>query len=327
MLKFNRSEFLFIRNKIKSYDIENLLNNKILNKRISTNFEIKDISSIKSLRENSVLFLGNNLKLFKKNFSNIILITNNINIYEDTKYKNIIFVKDLNESYNIIINYIYSHDDSIDYFDEFDLIGNSLISKNAFIHKSSKIFNNCVIGRGVKIGKNCIIKNNVVVKNALINDNVIICDNSSIGTTGFGFDFENRGASFLSPQIGIVIIDNNVHIGSSCTIDRGKIDYTYVGKNSMIDNLVHIAHNVYIGNNACIAAQTGISGSVNIGNNVTVGGQVGFAGHINIGQNVVIAAKSGVTKNISDNSVVAGFPAIDIKEWKKKIIKERKNGY
>ncbi len=327
MLKFNRSEFLFIRNKIKSNDIENLLNNKILNKRISTNFEIKDISSITSLRENSVLFLGNNLKLYKKNFSNIILITNNINIYEDTKYKNIIFVKDLNESYNIIINYIYSHEDSIDYFDEFDLIGNSLISRNAFIHKSSKISNNCVIGRGVKIGKNCIIKNNVVVKNALINDNVIICDNSSIGTTGFGFDFKNRGASFLTPQIGIVIIDNNVHIGSSCTIDRGKIDYTYVGKNSMIDNLVHIAHNVYIGNNACIAAQTGISGSVNIGNNVTVGGQVGFAGHINIGQNVVIAAKSGVTKNISDNSVVAGFPAVDIKEWKKKIIKERKNGH
>ena len=86
----------------------------------------------------------------------------------------------------------------------------------------------------------------------------------------------------------------------------------------MIDNLVHIAHNVSIGVNACIAAQTGIAGSVVIGNNVTVGGKVGFAGHIKIGDNVIIAAKSGVTKNIKDNSVVAGFPAIDIKEWKKK---------
>ena len=95
----------------------------------------------------------------------------------------------------------------------------------------------------------------------------------------------------------------------------------------MIDNMVHIAHNVLIGNNACIAAQTGISGSVIIGENVTIGGQVGFAGHISIGNNVVVAAKSGVTKNIKDNSVVAGFPAIDIKEWKKKIIKERKNGH
>ena len=95
----------------------------------------------------------------------------------------------------------------------------------------------------------------------------------------------------------------------------------------MIDNLVHVAHNVQIGENACIAAQTGISGSVIIGNNVTIGGQVGFAGHIKIGDNVVVAARSGVTKNISDNSVVAGFPATDIKEWKKNIIRNRKNGY
>ena len=95
----------------------------------------------------------------------------------------------------------------------------------------------------------------------------------------------------------------------------------------MIDNLVHIAHNVHLGENACIAAQTGISGSVKIGNNSTIGGQVGLAGHIDIGNDVIIAAKSGVTKNIKSNSIVAGFPAIDINLWKKKIIKERKNGY
>ena len=116
-----------------------------------------------------------------------------------------------------------------------------------------------------------------------------------------------------------------MHIGSSCTIDRAKIDHTFIGKNSMIDNLVHIAHNVIIGENACIAAQTGISGSVIIGNNVTIGGKAGFAGHIKIGDNVVIAALSGVTKNIKDNSIVAGFPAIDIKEWKKNLIRQRNN--
>ena len=91
--------------------------------------------------------------------------------------------------------------------------------------------------------------------------------------------------------------------------------------------MVHIGHNVIIGKNACIAAQTGISGSVEVGENVTVGGQVGFAGHIKIGENVVVAARSGVTKNIKDNSVVAGFPATDIREWKKKIIRQRKNGH
>ena len=106
-----------------------------------------------------------------------------------------------------------------------------------------------------------------------------------------------------------------------------KIDITYIGKNSMFDNLIHIAHNVIIGSNACIAAQTGISGSVKIGKNLICGGQVGFAGHINIGDNVRVAAKSGVTKNIKDNSTIAGFPATDIKLWKKNIINERKNGY
>ena len=95
----------------------------------------------------------------------------------------------------------------------------------------------------------------------------------------------------------------------------------------MIDNLVHIAHNVILSDNACIAAQTGISGSVKIGSNVTIGGQAGFAGHIEIGDNVIVAAKSGVTKNIKDNSTIAGFPATDIKEWKRRLIKERKNGH
>ena len=95
----------------------------------------------------------------------------------------------------------------------------------------------------------------------------------------------------------------------------------------MIDNLVHIAHNVVIEENACIAAQSGISGSVKIGKNLVCGGQSGFAGHITIGNNVIVAGKSGVTKNIKDNSTVAGFPATDIKEWKKRLIKERKDGH
>jgi UDP-3-O-[3-hydroxymyristoyl] glucosamine N-acyltransferase len=176
----------------------------------------------------------------------------------------------------------------------------------------------------VKIGKKCIVKNNVVIKNTIISDNVIICDNSTIGSTGFGFDINNLGSVNINPQIGIVFIADNVHIGSNCTIDRGKIDVTYIGEDSMIDNLVHIGHNVCIDRNACIAAQTGISGSVSIGKNLISGGQSGYAGHINIGDNVIVAAKSGVTKNIKDNSKVAGFPAINIYDWKKNIIKNKK---
>ena len=102
---------------------------------------------------------------------------------------------------------------------------------------------------------------------------------------------------------------------------------TIIGHGVKLDNLIQIAHNVEIGSDTVIAAQTGISGSVQIGDNVTIGGQSGFAGHIKIGENVIIAAKSGVTKNIKDNSTVAGFPAIDINEWKKILIKQRKNGH
>jgi len=327
MFNFIRNNFFSIKKSFNSKDFTLILSNNIKSERISDNFKILDISSLNISRKNSVLFLDDVSNLLISHFNDILLITDNEKIYKKIEFKNIILVKNLNEAWNTIVNKLYSHEDGIDYVDEFIQINNSYISKNAKIDSSSKIFNNCVIGKGVEIGKNCIIKNNVVIKNSLIKDNVVISDNTSIGTTGFGFDFSKRGSNYLNPQIGIVIIDDNVHIGSSCTIDRAKIDATYIGKSSMIDNLVHIAHNVIIGDNACIAAQTGISGSVIIGRNVTVGGKSGFAGHIKIGDNVVVAARSGVTKNIKDNSTVAGFPAIDIKEWKKSVIRQRKNGY
>ena len=327
MYEFNRKNFFSIKKIYRANEIVNLFEERLIKSRITNNFEISDISSLKTIKKNSVLFLDQEFDTKINNLANILLITEKEIIYNNPNYKNIILIKNLNETWNILINLIYSHEDCSSYTDEFIKSENSYISKYAKIDASSKISNNCVIGKGVEIGKNCIIKNNVVIKNSLIKNNVVICDNSSLGTTGFGFDYKKRGSSDLNPQIGIVIIDDNVHLGSGCTVDRGKIDYTYIGKNSMVDNLVHIAHNVEIGANACIAAQTGISGSVIIGSNVTIGGQAGFAGHIKIGDNVVVAARSGVTKNIADNSIVAGFPATDIKEWKKNIIRNRKNGY
>ena len=124
----------------------------------------------------------------------------------------------------------------------------------------------------------------------------------------------------LNPN-GNVIIGKSTSIGSNTTIDRAVFDSTTVGEYSNIDNLVQIAHNVNIGDYAAIAAQVGIAGSTKIGNYVKIGGQAGISGHLIIGDNVTIAGKSGVTKNIADNSIIAGFPAKDIKLWKKEIIK------
>ncbi len=327
LVDFNRYLFFPKKKSLIIKDIIIHLGSIIKNKSLNFDLILNDISSSKNPKNNSIIFFNEYQNLNFDNYKKSLFITSNQETYNSLKNFNKIFVKNLDDSYTKIINNFISHDDDLSYKDEFELINNSYISKYSNIHNSSNIANNCVIGRGVKIGKNCIIKNNVILKNSIVGDNVIICDNSTIGCSGFGFNLKNLGSKNIIPQIGIVYIEDNVHIGSNCTIDRGRIDNTYLGKNSVIDNMVHIAHNVSIGCNACIAAQTGISGSTVIGDNFISGGQSGFAGHLIIGDNVIVAAKSGVTKNIQSKSTVAGFPATDINQWKKQIIKNRKNGY
>ena len=325
IIRFKRNVFFPIKNKISTVDLIRKFNFDIKYTKIFDNFILKDISSLNNLRNNSLIILEKNYSINIDKKMKILVITNDIESFKSDKYKNILYFDNLKYISNKLINFIFSHEDSFDYKDEFILNNNAYISKFADIHETALIGNNSVVGRGCKIGMNSIIKNNTVIKNCIIGDNVNIGDNNTIGSTGFGFDLKLMGASNLSPHLGIVYLDDNVRIGSNCAIDRAKLDVTYIGKNSMIDNLVHIAHNVVLGDNACIAAQSGISGSVVTGKNLISGGQSGFAGHINIGDNVIVAAKSGVTKNIKDNSTVAGFPATDIKNWKKNIIKGRKN--
>ena len=327
MIEFIRSDFFPLKNTLQSNEMDKMLEKYLVHSSINNKFEIFDISSTNNIKSNSIFFLNKEIDISFKNNEKLLIITDNKKIYETIDIENKILINNNNKVYQLLLNQIFIHDDCPDYQDDFDLKYGSYISKYSKIDPSAIIHKNCSIGRGVIIGKNVIIKDNAVIKNAIISDNSIISENTTIGGTGFGFDLQNMGSSNILPQIGIVYIDNNVSIGSNCSIDRAKIDITYIGKNSMLDNLIHIAHNVTIGSNACIAGQTGISGSVNIGENLICGGQVGFAGHINIGKNVRVAAKSGVTKNIKDNSVIAGFPATDIKLWKKKIISERKNGY
>ena len=323
MFSFNRDLFYPSNKIISSSDIEEIISNLVIKNRCKKKFDISDISTLENLRPKSLLFL--NKKNFEININDQIhLITDKREYLDNQLYPNVTLVHDTDKAYNKLINTIYFHNDSLMLKDEFLTINNSFVSKSSIIEKDVFIGNGCSIGMGVKIGKGSIIKNNVSISNAIIGAKVIISENTTIGSTGFGFSLENFGSNNIHPHIGIVHIEDNVRVGANCTIDRGKIDITSIGKNSMLDNQIHIAHNVQIGNNACIAGQCGISGSTKIGNNVIIGGQVGIAGHINIGDNVIIAAKSGVTKNINSNTNVAGFPAIDIKEWKLNIINERR---
>ena len=196
---------------------------------------------------------------------------------------------------------------------------NVLIGKNVKIGKNCLIGHNSIIESNVVIGDNCSIGSNVIIRKTLVGNNVNILDGCVIGKKGFGF-FPDKKKNFRYPHIGIVIIEDNSEIGCGATIDRGSLSNTIIGKNTFIDNQVHIAHNNKIGNNCIIAGQVGFAGSSLLGDNVMIGGQAGISGHLNIGSNVQIGGGSGVIKNIPNNSKVMGYPATDLRRF----IKENK---
>ncbi len=194
---------------------------------------------------------------------------------------------------------------------------NVLVGKGVKIGKSTRIGSNTIIEANVLIGKNCVIGSQIMIKNSILGNNVVVQDGSKIGLKGFGF-IPLKEKNFRFPHIGKVILEDNVEIGAACTIDRGSVDDTRIGRNSFLDNQVHMAHNVNIGENCMIAGQVGFAGSSTLGNNVSIGGQAGISGHLKIGNNVKIGGGSGVVKDISDNSVVMGYPAVSLKEFLKK---------
>ena len=195
---------------------------------------------------------------------------------------------------------------------------NVLIGKNVKIGKNSHIASNSIIESNVNIGENCVIGSFVTIKNSLISNNVYIQDGSKIGVKGFGF-IPNKNKNIRTPHVGKVILEEGVEIGANSTIDRGSLANTIIGKNTFLDNQVHVAHNVQIGKNCMIAGQVGFAGSSTLGDNVVIGGQAGISGHLNIGNNVKIGGGSGVVNDIPDNQKVMGYPAIPLK----KFIKQR----
>ncbi len=185
------------------------------------------------------------------------------------------------------------------------------IADGARIRDGCIIYPGVYIGQDVHIGSDSIIYPNVTIYDgSRIGNRVIINANSTIGEDGFGYA-THKGIHHKIPQTGIVIIEDDVEIGTCCGIERGTLSDTVIGQGSKLGDLVTIGHGTRIGAHCLLVAQVGVAGSTNIGHHCTVGGQVGIVGHINIGNHVTIAAQAGVINNVPDNKVVLGAPAID----------------
>ena len=314
-------------------DILNVLKNNDIH--CDTNFSpdeiINNISSLKNADSNEITFFDNQkyIALLESTNAKACFINNNFKDFLPSSCHPIIvsdpyicfahstnlFNPDIKS--NGKINKNTSIDQTAIIKKNVQINANSVIEENTFIDENVIIYSNCVIGPNVNIGKNTVIYPNNTISNTSLGNNCIIQSGCVVGDSGFGFTISDK---IEIKHSGDVVIGNNVQIGSNTTIDRASIDSTIIANNVRIDNLVQIAHSVFIGNNTIIAAQVGIAGSAYVGKNCIIGGQVGISGHLTIGNYVTIAGKSGVTKNIKDESIVAGFPAIDIKKWKKNII-------
>ena len=310
---------------IKILEILKLL--KLDNINLDNNYKIHDIKDLLTSTKNDITFyhskkykdLAKNTKasfclttlplkneLPKTCFA---IIVDNV-LVSTSKITSLFYPDSLNDDFDKTANFITDTK-----FDEKVSHGkNVLIGENVSIGINCKIGHNTIIEKNVIIGDNCSIGSNNIIRNTLIKNNVKILDNCTIGKHGFGF-FPSKDKNLRYPHVGIVLIEDNCEIGCGATIDRGSMSDTIIGKNTYLDNQIHIAHNVKIGENSIIAGQVGIAGSSIIGNNVKIGGQAGISGHIKIGKNVEIGGGSGVIKDIPDNSKVMGYPAKNIREF------------
>ncbi len=192
------------------------------------------------------------------------------------------------------------------------------IEENVVIGKNVQVIGQNFIGANTRIGDNCIIYSGVKIYNhSNIGDNCIIHSNTVIGSDGFGFSLESDGSYKKIPQIGNVIIGNNVEIGSNCSIDRATMGSTVIEDGVKLDNLIQVGHNVHIKSHTVIAAQAGIAGSTTVGSYCRIGGQVGLAGHINVGDKVQIQAQSGISRSVKDEERLFGSPAIGFTDYVK----------
>ncbi len=193
----------------------------------------------------------------------------------------------------------------------------AVVGEGTTLGEGSQVDAGCVLGRNCKVGRDCHLFPRVVLyDDTELGDRVILHSGVVLGSDGFGYAQEN-GRHLKIPQVGRVVVEDDVEIGANSTVDRGALDETRIGAGSKIDNLVMVAHNVRVGAHCLLVAQSGISGSTRLGHHVTIAGQSGAVGHIRIGDGVRVGAKSAVTHDLPDGAFVTGHPAQDHRAWLK----------
>ena len=297
--------------------------------KVQENQKVRDIKDLLSAEKDCITFFHSKKynEIAKKTKASYCMTTQNLKDFLP-KSCTAIVVENVLMSTSLVTQKFYpnstedEYDNSVIDINDTDFKNKVISGKNVLIGDNVRIGKNCLIGhntiieRNVQIGDNCKIGSNTILRNSIIKNHVTILDNCIIGKKGFGF-FPSKNKNLRYPHIGIVIINENCEIGCGTTIDRGSLSNTEIGKNTYLDNQIHIAHNVKIGENSILAGQVGIAGSSVIGNNVKIGGQAGISGHLKIGNNVEIGGGSGVIKDVPDNSKVMGYPAKSIREFLK----------
>jgi UDP-3-O-[3-hydroxymyristoyl] glucosamine N-acyltransferase len=311
----------------KASDIASFLNGEV---KGDGNVKVSGISKIEEGKPGTLSFLANpKYETFIYNTqSSIVLVNRSFEPKSEVK-TTLIKVDDAYQAFASLLDmYDKAAKSSLkgietpSYIDPSASMGNDLyigafayIGRNAKVGDGTKIYPQVYLGENVTVGKNCIIYAGVkIYSNSIIGNNCILHSGSVIGSDGFGFAPQSDGTYKKIPQIGNVVLEDDVEIGACTAIDCGTFGSTIIRKGAKIDNLVQVAHNCDIGENTVIAGQTGMAGSSKVGKNCKLGGQVGLAGHLTIGNNVQIGAQSGVSKSVKDNEIIISSPAFNYKE-------------
>jgi len=313
---------------MKLLEISRLLGGKLEG---GTDIEISGVGKIETAQKNEITFISNPLyeKFYETTNAGAVIVSDEFKIKKPRKDIILVRVDDPYLSFLKLLE-IFETDDESELAGISDncIIGEGTqtgenvyagnfvsIGKKCSIGNGTKIYANCSIEDNVKIGADCIVYPNVTIyKDCVIGNNVIIHSGTVIGSDGFGFVRQKDGTYLKIPQTGIVLIEDNVEIGSNCSIDRGTIGETKICRGVKLDNQIQIAHNVIIGEDTVVASQTGIAGSTKIGKRCMIGGQAGIIGHLNICDDVIIGASVGVTKSIDKPGIYTGYRARPQKE-------------